>query len=57
MYARIFRAGMCWNGGEKGGAWHLKAILSLRCDDPFRMSGAVKGNLNLQQFYKQFLIK
>ena len=57
MYARIFRADMCWHGGEKGGAWHLKAILSLRCDDPFRMSGAVKGNLNLQQFYKQFLIK
>jgi len=35
MYARIFRAGMCWDGGEKGGAWHLKALHSLRCGDPF----------------------
>lgn len=39
MYARIFRAGSCWgfgfggcwDGGEKGGAWHLKALLFLRC--------------------------
>jgi hypothetical protein len=48
MYARIFRAGMCRDGGEKGGARHLKALLSLRCERPIRMSGAVKGNLNLQ---------
>ena len=27
MYARIFRAGLCWDGGEKGGAWHLKALI------------------------------
>ena len=48
VYARIFRAGMCWDGGEKGGAWHLKALLMLRYERPIRMSGAVKGNLNLQ---------
>lgn len=42
MYARIFRAGMCWDGGEKGGAWHLKALLSLRCDSPIRMPAQSK---------------
>jgi hypothetical protein len=49
---------MCWDGGEKGGAWHLRALLMLRCERPIRMSGAVKGNLKLtNKFYKQFLIK
>ena len=41
MYARIFRAGLCWDGREKGGAWHLKTLLTVRCDDPLWMSGAV----------------
>jgi hypothetical protein len=36
---------MCWDGGEKGGARHLRALLTLRCDDPIQMPGAVKGNL------------
>ena len=48
MYARIFRAGLCRDGGEKGGAWHLKALLMLRCERPIGLPGAVKGNLNLQ---------
>lgn len=35
MYARIFRAGLCWDGGEKGGAWHLKALLFCAMMIPF----------------------
>lgn len=39
--------GYVWDGGEKGGAWHLKALLMLRCERPIGLPGAVKGNLKL----------